>query len=197
MTQCRKIYARTWRPKSLERDFLQFMPFEADDSSKVLTEIFLSNVCYPRNQPQKHTEKASGSNRNISTFCDLFWPYRVWRKKVKQSICHLPSLSVNNTVLHLKVIKRYWNTLNIPDLILSILQTELLFLQHKLNQLFYRPTRTFFLDQPYPKLKYTCWKPAHSLQNNINPYIVFSQIPGNEVGIFSNNHPATRSVIVF
>lgn len=74
MTQCRKIYARTWRPKSLERDLLQFMPFEADDPSKVLTEIFLSNVCYPTNQPQKHTEKASGSNRNISTFCDLSGP---------------------------------------------------------------------------------------------------------------------------
>lgn len=34
-------YARTRRPKRLERDFLQFMLFEADDPSKVLTEIFL------------------------------------------------------------------------------------------------------------------------------------------------------------
>lgn len=133
----------------------------------------------------------------ITLLSVIFLALSCLEKKIKQSICHLPSLSVNNTVLHLKVIKRYSKTLNTPDLILSILLTELLFLQHKLHQPFYRPTRTVFLDQPYPKLKYTGWKPEHSLQNKINPYIVFSQIPGNEVGIFSNNHPATRSVIVF
>ena len=89
----------------------------------------------------------------ISLISVIFLALSYWQKKIKQSICHLPSLSVNNTVLHLKVIKRYSKTLNTPDLILSILLTELLFLQHKLHQSFYRPTRTFFLDQPYPKLK--------------------------------------------
>lgn len=54
-----------------------------------------------------------------------------------------------------------------------------------------------FLDQPYPKLKYTSWKPEHSLRNKINSYIVFSQIPGNAVVIFSNNHQATRSSLFF
>ena len=51
---------------------------------------------------------------------------------------------MNNTVIHLKVIKQYSKTLNTPDLILSILLNELPFLQHKLHQPVYRPTRTFF-----------------------------------------------------
>lgn len=80
MTQCRKIYARTWRPKSLERDFLQFMPFEADDPSKVLTEIFFQ-TCVIQQTATKTYGKASGSNRNISTFCDLSGPIVIGERK--------------------------------------------------------------------------------------------------------------------